>query len=135
MKKSKMDLVRGWLEKARRDLSIAMNNINSSEPFTDIICFHAQQAAEKYIKAYLVWQEIEFPKSHALEDLILLAAQKDASFLRFKEQLTELTPYAVEIRYPEFEEPLLVDAKKAVEIVSELKNFILGKLPPEANMR
>lgn len=82
MKKSKVDLVKKWLEKARRDLMTAKSGLDSSEPFTDIICFHAQQAGEKYIKAYLVWQEIEFPKTHSLEDLFLLSTQRDSSFLK-----------------------------------------------------
>ncbi len=135
MKKSRIDLIRGGLEKGRRDLTTAKEILDSSEPFTDIICFHTQQAAEKYIKAYLLWQEIEFPKTHALEDLILLAAQKDISFLEFKEQLVELTPYAVEIRYPEFGEPLLEDAKNAIEIIEKFKEFILEKLPTKVTKR
>lgn len=102
MRKSKADLVRGWLEKARRDLLTAERGLYSEEPLTDIVCFHAQQAAEKYLKAYLVWQEIEFPKTHALEDLVLLATQKDTAAAGLQSEVANLTPYAVETRYPEF---------------------------------
>lgn len=109
----------------------AKNGLESSEPFTDIICFHAQQAGEKYIKAYLVWQEIEFPKTHSLEDLILLATQKDPSFSGLVEDAGILTPYAVEIRYGESEEPLFEDAKKAVEVTEQIREFILERLPNE----
>jgi HEPN domain-containing protein len=128
MKKSNVDLVRNWLEKARRDLITAKNGLDSSEPFTDIICFHAQQAGEKYIKAYLVWQKIEFPKTHSLEDLILLATQKDSSFSGLTEDAGILTPYAVEIRYGESEEPLFEDAKEAVEVAEQIRGFIFRKL-------
>lgn len=131
MKKSSADLVRNWLEKARRDFVTARNGLDSSEPFTEIICFHAQQAGEKYIKAYLVWQEIEFPKTHSVEDLLLLATQKDPSFQTLIEKATFLTPFAVEIRYAEFEEPLFEDAKKAVGIAQQIRDFILAKLPSE----
>lgn len=120
MKKNKVDLVRSWLEKARRDLITAKQGLEATEPFTDIICFHAQQAGEKYIKAYLVWQEIEFPKTHSIEDLFLLASEKDSSFSGLMEDA-----------YGETEEPLLEDAKKAVEIAGRIKEFILGKLPDE----
>lgn len=102
MRKGKADLVRGWLEKARRDFNTAVNSLNAVELFTDIVCFHAQQAAEKYLKAYLIWQEIEFPRTHALEDLVLLAAQKEPDFLDLRDEVASLTPYAVEARYPEF---------------------------------
>ena len=131
MKKSNVDLVRNWLEKARRDLITAKNSLDSSEPFTDIICFHAQQAGEKYLKAYLVWQKIEFPKTHSLEDLILLATQKDSSFSGLTEDAGILTPYAVEIRYGESEEPLFEDAKEAVEVAKQIREFIFQKLPDE----
>lgn len=105
MRRSKADLVRGWLEKARRDFLTAQNELNSAEPFTDIVCFHAQQAAEKYLKGYLIWQEIDFPRTHVLEDLVLLAGQKDPDFLGFKDEVATLTPYAVEARYPELRNP------------------------------
>lgn len=131
MRKSKAYLVRGWLEKARRDFLTAQKELTGAEPFADIICFHAQQAAEKYLKAHLVWQEIDFPRTHALEDLVLLAAQKDPDFLALQEEVTSLTPYAVETRYPEFEEPLLEDASEAVEIAAKVRAFILPKMPEE----
>ena len=55
MKKDKIDLIRGWLEKARRDLRVALRELTSPEPFMDIICFHAQQTAEKYLnKTYVL---------------------------------------------------------------------------------
>lgn len=131
MKKSKLDLVRGWLEKARRDLQVALYQLNSSNPLTDIICFHAQQAAEKYLKAYLTWAEIDFPKTHILEQLILLASQKDPAFLALKDDVALLTPYAVETRYPEFEEPLLEDAREAVQVAEKVRDFVLRRLPEE----
>jgi len=131
MRRSKADLIRGWLEKARRDLIIAKKELDSEELFTDIVCFHAQQAAEKYLKAYLLWEEVEFPRTHVLEDLVLLAGQRDTTFLTLKDVVVLLTPYAVEARYPEFEEPRLEDAKKAVEIAEEVKDFVLEKLPRE----
>jgi len=131
MKKSKADLVRNWLEKARRDLVTAQNGFAYAETFTDIICFHAQQAGEKYIKAYLVWHEIDFPKTHSLEDLTLLAAQQDQSFLSMHDTASLLTPYAVEIRYGESEEPSEEDAKAAIEIAQQIKDFVFGRLPVE----
>ena len=128
MRKNKADLVRGWLEKARRDFLTSQTGLDSARPFTDIICFHAQQATEKHLKAYLLWHELDFPRTHALEDLVLLAAQKDPDFLRLKDKVTMLTPHAVEARYPEFEEPLLEDARKIVDIAREVRDFVLEKL-------
>lgn len=69
MRGSKAELVRGWLEKARRDLVVAEREAGSAAPFTDIVCFHAQQSAEKSLKAYLTWRGVPFPRTHALDVL------------------------------------------------------------------
>ena len=133
MRKTKVDLVKRWLEKARRDLKVAQRELNTPNPFTDIICFHAQQAAEKYLKAYLVWNEIEFPKTHILEQLVLLAARKEPELLKLKDEVAFLTPYAVETRYPELEEPLLEDAKEAVRIAKKVRDTILKNIPKKVH--
>lgn len=131
MKKSKVDLVKNWLEKARRDLVTAKNGLEYSEYFTDIICFHAQQAVEKYIKAYLIFHEIDFPKTHSIADLLLLAAQKDEAFLSMIDEANILTPYAIEIRYGESDPPSFEDATSAIDIAEQLRNFVFEKLPSE----
>ena len=129
--KNKIDLVISWLKKGERDLRVAMRELAQKEPFTDIVCFHAQQAAEKYLKGYLVWLDIEPKRTHDLEDLVLLAGTKDKGILILKDMLAELTPFAVEPRYPEFEEPSLSDTKRAIKIVQELKDYILKRVPGE----
>lgn len=47
MKKNKDDIINSWMEKAGRDLEVAERELKIPEPLTDIICFHAQQSAEK----------------------------------------------------------------------------------------
>ncbi len=130
-RREKGDLVQRWLEKARRDLATAEMALASPQPFTDIVCFHAQQAAEKYLKAYLVWKGVPFPRTHALEDLVLLAGQQDVEWLALQDIAAVLTPYAVEARYPEFEAPLLEDAQEAVEIAYQVREVVLRKLPDD----
>ena len=132
MKKTKSDLVRGWLEKARRDLIIAVSAQSSSEPFTDMICFHAQQSAEKCLKAYLIWNDIRFPKTHSIEDLVLLASEYHTDWMRLKDDAAALTPYAVETRYPEFDEPSQEDAVEAIEVAERIQALVLNHLPKEA---
>lgn len=128
MKKRKSDLVKSWLKKAERDFKVAERELSFDESFSEIVCFHAQQAVEKYLKAYLTSLELYFEKTHNIEDLVLLVAQKEAAILDFKEIGTELTPYAVETRYPEFEEPALEDAENAVKIAAEFRDFIIKRL-------
>jgi HEPN domain-containing protein len=66
-------VVAEWASKAEEDLKTAahMLRLEASSP-TAIVCFHAQQAAEKYLKAYLVYRGTHFPKTHDVEELLAL---------------------------------------------------------------
>ena len=128
MKKSKSDIISGWIEKAERDLEVAKREISLPKPFTDIICFHAQQSVEKIMKAYLIYLDIEFQKTHDIEDLVIQAGKKDAPILEFKDKGAELTVFAVESRYPEFSEPLLSDTEDVLKIVEEFMVYVNEKI-------
>jgi HEPN domain-containing protein len=130
--KGKIDLTKLWIKKAENDLITAKNSLNiKPEPPLDTICFHAQQCAEKYLKAFLVYHEIEFEKIHDITELILLASQVDKSFLQLIDLGKKLTPYAVEIRYPGMltEEITEETAREAVNMAIEIKEFVLARLP------
>ncbi len=79
-------------------------------------CFHAQQAAEKAVKAVLVHLGVDFPKSHRLDLLAgLLPASNDVGF--DIDALTDLAPWAVAGRYPEdIENPTEIEARRLVEL-------------------
>ena len=82
-----------WILKAENDLKIAKDEITMENPATDAICFHAQQCAEKYLKAYLIFNNREVRKTHDIAELISLCSEVDPE--------VSLTDYAVEIRYAE----------------------------------
>ncbi len=63
--KNRQALVRGWFLKADSDLADARRTIASEGPY-DTACFHAQQAAEKYLKGYLAWLGNPIPRAHDL---------------------------------------------------------------------
>jgi HEPN domain-containing protein len=128
--KSKADLVRGWLLKANSDLTNAGLCLDTDQAL-DTACFHAQQAAEKCIKAYLTAHEIDFPFIHNLEKLIELCAQRDPAFLDLKVMSQELTPYAVELRYDDEFWPAIETARQAFDAALTVKNFVLDRLPDE----
>ena len=134
--KNKLDVVKGWLRKAENDLKVARNTLETmGEPPLETVCFHAQQCVEKYLKAFLTHHEIEFPFTHELGDLALLCSTRDKSFENFITRVNLLTPYAVEMRYPEIEsEPSLEDTKTALEIAEEMKVFVLERLPEDAKI-
>jgi HEPN domain-containing protein len=63
--------------------------------------FHAQQCVEKALKSYLTLHGIPFEYRHDLSYLIDLCAPLDEGFERFRAHADQLTPYAVEFRYPD----------------------------------
>lgn len=129
MKRSTADLVRAWLVKAEKDVIVATEMLTRGGPFTDVVCFHAQQCAEKALKACLVWHGIDFPKTHVLEDLLDLLSQRDARLEHLGEALRSLTPFAVETRYPEMTQPSLEEAEAALGVARRVYEAALGQLP------
>lgn len=96
--KDKIALTRGWLAKAESDLVSAKKLFDSNGPF-DAACFHAQQAIEKLLKSFLAYHGQPIPKTHDLEELQLTCLEIVPIDDLQKIDLTEITDYAVEIRY------------------------------------
>lgn len=96
--KSTANLVAGWVKKGDSDLANAELCVGSSTAL-DTACFHAQQATEKYLKAYMIACTISFPLIHNLEKLVDLCIPHDSAFATIKSAATVLTPYAVALRY------------------------------------
>ena len=127
---NKLVVVKLWFKKAENDLSTIKNNLKSSNPPTDAICFHAQQAIEKYIKGALINYEIHFSKTHDLVNLMTSIVKHFPELSSYEEDLEEISHYGVEIRYPDsFYEPTLMEAKKAYNTARRIKKLITNKIP------
>lgn len=127
--KTTADLVKGWIGKADSDLANAQLCLAANTSL-DTACFHAQQAAEKLIKAYLMAYSLPVPFIHNLEKLLDLCEQHDASFSQMKVTGQALTPYAVQLRYDEDFWPPLSEASSALQAAQALRAFIIPRLPP-----
>jgi HEPN domain-containing protein len=93
-------VVSEWVAKAENDLKSAAHILRlGRECPTDIVCFHAQQAVEKYLKALLTAREIPFPKTHNIRKLVEMVPAGAPLSLSQDEQ-DELTDYATGARYP-----------------------------------
>lgn len=93
-------LVREWLTKAQYDLASTDRELRARKlPNYDAACFHAQQAAEKLLKAVLQDRGIEFPRTHDLADLVSLDAGLPLHGVTIAD-IRALTRYAVIYRYP-----------------------------------
>jgi HEPN domain-containing protein len=115
------DIVLNWIKKAESDLKTAKDEIQTENPAEDTICFQGQQCIEKFLR---------FGKTHNIAELIELCKEIDEDFEKLYDIKAEsLTPYAVEIRYPdEFYFPSLEEAKEAIKIAEEVKSFVIEKL-------
>lgn len=113
----KKRLARQWLEKAEGDLVSAEHLLKLSDSLCrfDVVCFHAQQCAEKSLKGFLFFRRIPFERIHDLGELLELCVG-DPKLIQKLDKIDTLTPYAVETRYPGEWEPF--DRRKAEEAVT-----------------
>lgn len=121
---------RGWLTYARDDLRAAEALLARDEVAPRIVCFHAQQAVEKAIKAVLVLRSIPFGKTHDLIALRqLLPENVDVGMT--DDALAELSEWAVQPRYPG--DSIVVDAAAAMRAVEQAKAILttMESLAPE----
>jgi HEPN domain-containing protein len=113
---------RAWFEKAQKDLRCAQIDLAADPPATEDALYHCQQAAEKVLKAFLVWHDQPFPKTHDLGKLGNQAVGVDRTLEPLIDEIVELTKYAWIFRYPgEVDEPSVVEA---VEVLHKVRGFI-----------
>lgn len=126
-----------WLEKAEGDYATAGRELRARRrPNYDAACFHAQQTAEKYLKAFLQEHRVAFPKTHSLIELLELCLPLDGSFELQRDLLVRLDRYAVRYRYPG-ESADKDEARQAFRAVKVVRTFVREKLglPDAASKR
>ena len=127
----KWDFVQQWLGKAQQDLRAAKVLLSGELEDFDPVGFHAQQAAEKLIKAVLVRHQIEFPKTHDLARLRKLLAQVDRALAGSLAPLDALTPFGVEFRYPGSAQIVTHDqGSQLLQLAEDLRETVLAHLAP-----
>jgi HEPN domain-containing protein len=126
-------VIRQWVEKAEHDLKNAEHTLQlTTDCPLDTVCFHAQQCAEKYLKALLTTRGVHFPRTHDLSELIARLPNEIRSQLNTFDAV-ELNPYAVEGRYPGDWEPVArEEANRAVELARRIRATCRTHLPSEA---
>jgi len=126
--------VRAWLLKAELDLKAAAHEMSApGEALWGDVMFHAKQAAEKAMKAFLAWHDVPFRKTHNLEELGQQCAASDATLAAIADQAAPLTEYAWKFRYPgESDEPHPAEAEEAMAAARQVYDAILSRLPSNA---
>ena len=116
-----------WLQLADEDLYAAKLLNEATRKPNEIICYHCAQATEKYLKAYLTYQNIIPKKTHDLVFLISLCIEKDNEFQNIKIQCEFLNRFANDIRYPhkyEVDENDVIFSMDAIEKIKSIKPMI-----------
>jgi HEPN domain-containing protein len=121
-----------WVEKAEGDFSTANREIRVRKaPNFDAVCFHAQQCAEKYLKALLQEADLPFGKTHHLISLLDLLLSSYPPWEILRPQLQNLNAYSVSIRYPgeSADKAVARDALKLANIIRGEARKALGLQP------
>ena len=123
---------KAWLSKAARDLGAARYELQADSPFVEDIAFHAQQAVEKALKAFLTWHGRAFRKTHNLVELGEASSELDPSLEALLRRAAPLTEYAWKFRYPGLpEEPTAEEAEGALGTARQVYEAVLNRLPEE----
>jgi HEPN domain-containing protein len=118
-----------WIIKGDHDLGTARITYKHIPEFLDTVTFHCQQAAEKYLKAYLIYLSVPFRFTHDLIYLLDIICESDPDVMKLYDALSELQSYALEVRYPN-ETIYLTPEKveKALLTSAEIRQMVLTKI-------
>jgi len=122
---------RSWVKKADSDLLNIRNNMAAPAVPWDTVCFHAQQAAEKMLKAFLAFRGRQPPHTHDLLMLLGECMEFAPSLSDLSDDCALLTPYAIEARYPGLHEATEEEGQLVVAVAEHLCAAVQRLLPPE----
>ena len=123
-------LVADWIAKADLDFDTAVRLV-AEERFRDIVAFHPQQAAEKYLKALLTRHQTEFPKTHVIRRLLILLGPVEPLIAEELDDANWLSPYGAEIRYPgDRSETVPGDQVHAQQLAQKVRDTVMATLAP-----
>ena len=133
MKKSKeeIDLVKSWLRLAKENLLFARSGMKEHYAPYHTICFLCQGSAEKYLKAFLIWNGWKLKKIHDLKDLLVFCIDYNPEFEKLKEECGLLNEYIIEGRYPgdvPYENITENDAKESIEAAEKIETYVLKSI-------
>jgi HEPN domain-containing protein len=116
-----------WVDKAEGDFITAGRELNAQPPNYDAVAFHAQQCAEKYLKARLIEANVPFPWVHDLGAILNLLLPLEPAWARLRPQLDALTSLGIEVRYPGTVADRN-DAKEALNTAKVARSVVRGSL-------
>lgn len=122
------DIALEWFKIAEADLASA-NYLQNMKPFpVEIICYHCQQSAEKFLKGYLAFLGEEISKTHDLVHLNKYCLKHDEEFSVLENDCEMINDYSVTARYPFPVDIDKSDMSLALQGASRIKQFVLLKV-------
>jgi HEPN domain-containing protein len=119
-------IIKEWISKAEEDFRFAEINLSEGRNFFPQICFHFQQAAEKYLKSFIIAKGLKFSRIHDLEQLLEACLQVDNRFEEIREDCAFLDGFYIDTRYP-VHWPVRytkTEAKKAYDAASKIMTLV-----------
>lgn len=129
-----LKIVKEWLVEAEEDFAFGSVSLEEHDRFFSRVCFHFQQAAEKYLKAFIVANELGLKRIHNLQILLDICKKKDKEFEELREVCIFLNAFYIDTRYPTFW-PVgrsRKEAEKAREETKKIGDFIKKKIKMES---
>ena len=117
MQKNK--IFREWLKKAEEDFGFARTSLKETKYYAQI-CFHFHQAAEKYLKAFIIANHLDFRPVHNLIELLNICKSENNKIEELEEACQYLNPFYIDTRYP-VHWPTQYDRKTAVNAMKSAK--------------
>ena len=121
------EYIQKWLTIAEHDLLNTTTVIEHQPLILDTACFHCQQAAEKFLKAFLIFKGQDIAKTHNIKFLLEESAKIDSDFSEI--DIKNLNDFAIDIRYPDdYLMPDLDETKEYLQIALDIKKLVLKKI-------
>lgn len=122
-------VVNEWLKKSDEDFKFAVSIIEDSIYYAQI-CFHFHQAAEKYLKSFIIACDLEFKKIHDLPVLLKACLAKEPNLKAVMDDCKFLNRFYIDTRYPvhwptQYTKEEALKAKTATEHIREMIRSVL----------
>ena len=127
MNEALKEYIESWFEKGNNDLLTAQRLIEIEPMILDNACFHCQQAIEKYLKAYLIYNTTEIERTHNINYLLIECAKHDSAFNEI--DVKDISAFAVSIRYPDtVVMPDISEVKEYYQMALTVKKIVTDRV-------
>ena len=114
--------IKEWVDKANKDIK-AVEKLRNEQDITEIVCFHCQQAVEKYLKALLIYNGEDIQKTHNIDFLLNKCKTYNPEFEEYIGN--SLSDYAVDLRYPDTQYiPTIDETEEAINLMYKIIEIV-----------